>query len=444
MAETTTVTIADIAAFKLKALAWANQFPVVCLLDSNNYPHTNYRPAEWLMAVDAADYVSDSAPNNLSLSPVTNGSNSFEKLQHFLANAGSYIFGFLGYDLKNEIEDLQSNNYDGLQFPNFYFFKPRYILEITGSKLTVNRNYPETFELIEAIEKLEVPSLKPEVERQKTKLKARTAKGTYLQNIESIRQQIVAGDFYEMNYCNEFYAEQTELNPVDVFAQLNAKAQAPFSCYFKLNDKYLLCGSPERFLKKEGDKLISQPIKGTIRKGQTESENELLKSQLRSDEKERAENIMIVDLVRNDLAKSSTPGSVKVEELCEIYGFASVNQMISTVTSQLDNTGAVNAIKNAFPMGSMTGAPKIEVMKNIERYEDFKRGLYSGSVGYFTPNGDFDFNVVIRSILYNATQKYLSIRVGGAITYDSIAENEWNEILLKAKGMMDVLQAEIE
>ncbi|HLP51743.1 MAG TPA: anthranilate synthase component I family protein [Chitinophagales bacterium] len=441
MAETTTVTIADIAAFKLKALAWANQFPVACLLDSNNYPHNNYKPAEWLLAVDAADYVSDSAANNLSLNPVATGINSFQKLQHFQANAGSSIFGFLGYDLKNEIEDLQSNNYDGLQFPNFYFFKPRYILEITGSKLTVNRNYPETFELIEQIQ-----NTKNEIRNTKlsTPLKARTAKGTYLENIESIRQQIVAGDFYEMNYCNEFYAEQIAINPVDVFTQLNSKAQAPFSCYFKLNDKYLLCASPERFLKKEGTKLISQPIKGTIRKGETEEENELLKSQLRSDEKERAENIMIVDLVRNDLAKSSAPGSVRVEELCEIYEFASVNQMISTVTSQLENTGAVEAIKNAFPMGSMTGAPKIEVMKNIERYEDFKRGLYSGSVGYFTPNGDFDFNVVIRSILYNATQSYLSIRVGGAITYDSIADNEWNEILLKAQSMMQVLEADLE
>ena len=247
--------------------------------------------------------------------------------------------------------------------------------------MTVNRNYPETFELIERIRQETID------DRQKTiqqPLKARTSKETYLKNIEKIRAQIEAGDFYEMNYCNEFFAtdpptgrQVSQINPVETFLKLNEKGKAPFSCFFKLDDKFLLCASPERFLKKEGNKLISQPIKGTIRRGNSEQENDLLKTQLQNDLKERAENIMIVDLVRNDLARSSKAGSVMVEELCEVYEFNSVNQMISTVVSEINTcatvqnrgTGIIEAIKNAFPMGSMTGAPKIEVMKNIEQYE---------------------------------------------------------------------------
>ncbi len=426
MAESTTVSIPDIALFKAQSLAWANQFRVVCLLDSNNYPHKNSKSKEWVLAIDAMEEI------------VCND-NAFDALKEFQANSRTTIFGFLSYDLKNELENLESKNQDGLKFPELFFFKPRYVLEINEGKLTVNRNYPETFELIEAIRRQTID----DIQRQNAKtLKARTSKEIYLQNIEKIRAQIEAGDFYEMNYCNEFYTELAELNSVETFLKFNEKGKAPFSCFFKLDDKFLLCASPERFFKKEGTKLISQPIKGTLRKGNTEPENELLKTQLQNDLKERAENIMIVDLVRNDLARSSKAGSVNVEELCEVYEFNSVNQMISTVVSEVSING-IAAIKNAFPMGSMTGAPKIEVMKNIEQYEDFKRGLYSGSVGYITADGDFDFNVVIRSILYNSTEKYVSVRVGGAITYDSIAENEWNEILLKAESMMEVLGAEI-
>ncbi|MBP6731760.1 MAG: anthranilate synthase component I family protein [Chitinophagales bacterium] len=438
MAESTTITLTHVEEFKQKALAWANYFRVVCLLDSNNYPHTKYNSHDWVLAVDAVD-------------EITCHQNSFEQLKAFNAKVQQTIFGFLSYDLKNEVEHLESSNTDGLQFPQLYFFSPRYVLQITGNKLTVNRNYPETFELFELIS-----NLKPKQETiAPVKLTARTAKADYLANIEKIKQQIEAGDFYEMNYCNEFYATGASLNPLETFVKLNNNAKAPFSTFFKLDDKFLLCASPERFLKLEDNKLISQPIKGTIKKGATTEENELLKTQLQNDIKERAENIMIVDLVRNDLAHSAKAGTVVVEELCSIYEFNAVNQMISTVVAEIEDNadGAradarasfVDAIKNAFPMGSMTGAPKVEVMKNIEAYEDFKRGLYSGSVGYITAgtsgrSRQFDFNVVIRSIFYNATEKYVSVRVGGAITYDSIAENEWNEILLKAKGMMEVLE----
>ncbi len=428
MAESTTVSLPDIELFKQQALQWANRFHVVCLLDSNQYPHKTSRSKEWMLAIDAVD-------------EITSSEDSFQQLKAFHEQAGSTIFGFLSYDLKNQTEQLESKNRDDLKFPELFFFKPRYIFEITENKLTVNRNYPETFELIEVIRR---ETLDFKQKTLATTLRTRTSKEVYLKNIEEIRVQIEAGDFYELNYCNEFYAEGAAIQPVQTFLELNEKAKAPFSSFFKLDDKYLLCASPERFMKKEASKLISQPIKGTIGKGETEEQNQVLKAQLQNDLKEQAENVMIVDLVRNDLARSSKAGTVKVEELFGVYEFNTVNQMISTVSAEMEEgLHFTNALRNAFPMGSMTGSPKVEVMKNIERYEDFKRGLYSGSVGYITAQGDFDFNVVIRSIFYNATQKYLSVRVGGAITYDSIAEKEWDEILLKAKSMMDVLQMAI-
>jgi para-aminobenzoate synthetase component 1 len=429
MLESTTVTIVEIAAFKKKALQWANYFNTVCLLDSNNYPHTNYKSKDWILAVDAMD-------------ELVCGENAFENLKAFQANAHGTIFGFLTYDLKNQVEKLASNHISHLGFPELYFFKPRYIIEITGNKVTINRNYPETFELIELIQKIEIKNSQPE--GPKLKLQSRTAKEKYLQNVALIKTQIEEGDFYELNYCTEFFAENATINPVETFTRLNENAQAPFSVFFKHGQQFLMCASPERFLKKEGTKLISQPIKGTIKKGVTKDEDDKLKAQLHNDLKERAENVMIVDLVRNDLAKSSVAGSVKVEELLGVHGFNTVNQMISTVSAELSaETHFVDAIKNAFPMGSMTGAPKIEVMKNIEHYEDVKRGLYSGTVGYITAGGDFDFNVVIRSIFYNGLTNYVSIQAGGAITYDSMPQKEYNEILLKAKGMMQALGAEL-
>ncbi|MFY7988966.1 MAG: chorismate-binding protein, partial [Flavobacterium sp.] len=194
------------------------------------------------------------------------------------------------------------------------------------------------------------------------------------------------------------------------------------------------------YLRKEGLKVISQPIKGTARRSLDVKQDEQLKSDLAQNEKERSENIMIVDLVRNDLSHTATKGSVQVEELCQIYTFKQVHQMISTIVSEVENTTSpIEILRTTFPMGSMTGAPKISAMQIIEALEETKRGLYSGTVGYFTPTGDFDFNVVIRSILYNSQNKYLSFSVGSAVTAQAIPEMEYEECLLKAKAMFEVL-----
>lgn len=425
MADKTTFKIPDPALFKRKALQWACQFNVCCLLDSNDYASDRYSSYEWLLAIDAPQYIDATE-------------NCFELLENFLEGRQEMTFGFLSYELKDEIESLSSSHSDNIGFPRLYFFQPRYLIEIRQGYAIINRNYPEAFDLFERI--LQMPDL--EIASGQLRLKARTTKESYLDHVIKIKSQIIEGDFYELNYCCEFFNDSAVIHPLSVFDKLNRNARAPFSSFFKLQDKYLLCASPERFLKKTGAKLISQPIKGTHRKSTDPIENERLRTLLLNSVKDRAENVMITDLVRNDLAKNALPGSVKVEELFALYEFNTVHQLISTVTAECrEGLSGVDAICGAFPMGSMTGAPKVEVMKNIEIYEDQRRGLYSGALGYFTPEGNFDLNVVIRSIFYQAGRKYLSVMAGGAITCDSVPLEEYDEILLKAGALFEALNA---
>ena len=278
------------------------------------------------------------------------------------------------------------------------------------------------------------------VEDSPMKIQQRIPKENYLQRVSKILEHIHQGDIYEANFCMEFFAENATIDPIEKFIKLNEISQPPFAVFFKNSNHFLLSATPERYLRKEGELIISQPIKGTAKRFLDVVEDEKSKIQLALDPKERAENIMITDLVRNDLSRTAQKGSVAIQELCEIYSFLQVHQMISTVTSKLDaQYSVVDALKTTFPMGSMTGAPKISAMKIIEELEETKRGLYSGAVGYFAPNGDFDFNVVIRSILYNQEKKYVSFSVGSAITSQSIPEKEYEECLLKAKAMREVL-----
>jgi para-aminobenzoate synthetase component 1 len=271
-------------------------------------------------------------------------------------------------------------------------------------------------------------------------IQQRISKESYIAKIGKMLEHIQRGDIYEANFCMEFYAEKALINPLEVYQKLNTISEAPFSVYLKNENQFLLSASPERYLKKVDSKVISQPIKGTSKRFSESDLDDKSKNDLESNEKERSENIMIVDLVRNDLSRTASKGSVEVEELCGIYSFQQVHQMISTITSQVENTiSPVEIVRTTFPMGSMTGAPKISAMNIIENLEETKRGLYSGAVGYFTPNGDFDFNVVIRSILYNSQNQYVSYSVGSAITSLSEPEKEYEECLLKAKAMFAVL-----
>jgi para-aminobenzoate synthetase component 1 len=413
--------------FKKLVLTWAQQFREVVFLDSNDYPQ-QYSSYDCILAVDAFTSVK------------TDYHNAFEDLKQYQQITNDWLFGYLSYDLKNDVEVLHSNNFDGLKFPDLFFFQPKKILVLKGSQLEIQYLTLCDDEIEEDFLKI-LETKHPKFDTQyPINIEQRISKDIYLKKVSKILEHIHRGDIYEANFCLEFFIENANINALEKFLKLNEISKSPLSVYFKNNKQFLLSASPERYLKKEGELLISQPIKGTAKRFLDPIEDEKSKKQLASDPKERAENIMVSDLVRNDLSRTAQKGSVKVEELCSIYSFKQVHQMISTITSNLDSQYTeIDAIKTTFPMGSMTGTPKVSVMKIIEELEETKRGLYSGAVGYFTPNGDFDFNVVIRSILYNQENKYVSFSVGSAITSQSVPEKEYEECLLKAKAMHEVL-----
>lgn len=372
---------------------------------------------------------------------VVKGQSTFNSLKQFQTKHNDWLFGYLPYDLKNEIEpQLASSNPNFIEFDETHFFVPKLVLELKGNIAQIHYLAQADVEELKGV--LTSSQAQPTI-KTNINLKQKVDKSTYIDHIEEVKNHIQLGNIYEMNYCHEFYGSNVELSPVNVYGKLNELTKAPFSTFYKNKEQYILSGSPERFLKKEGDKIISQPIKGTAKRGKTSKEDELIKHTLANDPKERAENIMIVDLVRNDLSKTAAKGSVNVEELCRVYSFNTVHQMISTVTSELkaDKTG-IDVLATTFPMGSMTGAPKIAAMQIIEKLEQSKRGVYSGAIGYFTPTGDFDFNVVIRSILYNKQSKKCSFMVGGAITLKSNPEKEYEETLLKAEALIKALSNE--
>ena len=413
--------------FKCQLLLWSQQFREIIFLDSNDYPQ-KYSSFDSALAVDAFTAIK------------TDYLNAFDDLKQYQQQTKDWLFGYLSYELKNDTEKLHSNNFDGLHFPDLFFFQPKKLFFLNGNKLEMHYLYLCDDEIESDFEEIQNP--RPAIRNpQHASIKQRISKESYLSKVRSMLEHIHRGDIYEANFCMEFYAENATIDPSDIYQKLNSISKPPFATFFKNNQHYLLCASPERYLRKEGNKIISQPIKGTAKRFVDTILDENSKKELEQNPKERSENIMIVDLVRNDLSHTATKGSVEVEELCGVYTFKQVHQMISTVISNVESTTSpIDILQTTFPMGSMTGAPKITAMKIIEELEETKRGLYSGAVGYFTPTHDFDFNVVIRSILYNATEKYVSFSVGSAITAQSIAELEYEECLLKAKAMFEVLQ----
>lgn len=426
--------VPDTDLIKQQLLAWAQQHREVVFFDSNNY-HRQYAEYDAVLAVDAFTSI------------ITDYHNAFEDLAAYRQSTADWIFGYLSYDLKNDTEALTSANFDGLGFADLFFFQPKKLFLLKGDVLELRYLAMCDDEMERDLE--EIRSQKLEIRRelpttdnqQPTTISQRISKTDYLEKAGQMLNHIFRGDIYEANLCMEFYAENTVINPLQAYNKLNAISEPPFAVFLKNYKHYLLSASPERYLKKEGGKVISQPIKGTARRSADAAEDDAIKTALAANEKERAENIMIVDLVRNDLSHTAEKGSVKVEELCGAYTFKQVHHMISTVVAEVGpETLPEQVLKTTFPMGSMTGAPKISAMQIIEKLEETKRGLYSGAVGYFTPQGDFDFNVVIRSILYNEKDNYVSFSVGSAITAEAKPEAEYEECLLKAGAMRSVLE----
>ena len=383
-----------------------------------------------------ADYVEyDLIAGIDSIVDLSTSDNSFLKLKNFHEENLDWMFGYLSYDLKNELENLSSSNKDNIEANNLNFFIPRYVLLLKGHKLEVL-----TYENRQKVDILFKNMKKPIRNRYNIILEARENKADYLKKIAKIKKHIQRGDIYEMNYCMEYFCHNVDVSPEILFFDLNREARTPFSVFFHMNDHYIISASPERFLKRKNEKLLSQPIKGTIKRGNNDTEDKALINELLASKKDISENIMITDLVRNDFSKIACKSSVNVEELCKVYKFNHIHQMISTISAKVDqNKNFTEILKSAFPMGSMTGAPKIRAMELIDHYEEFNRGIYSGAAGYISPSGNFDFNVIIRTIIYNIQKKYISVSVGGAITANSEPEKEYEECLLKLKPILEVL-----
>jgi para-aminobenzoate synthetase component 1 len=413
----------DLRAVKDKMLSWASRFSISLFLDSNGYAD-KYGRYECLLGAGAVHHVLD------------DDAKAFAAIQQVYDERKDWLFGHLCYDLKNVLEPhLASRHKARHHWPLMGFFVPEVVCFIArnSSVLRVEALHGDAAAIAEEIlqDAFVVPGVLP-----KLSFTSRFSKEEYVQRITALKEHIRNGDCYEINFCNEAYAEGTLIKPRDVFRTLNEASPAPFTAFYQNDGKYMMCASPERFITKHGCTVRSQPIKGTARRSADAAEDEQLKEGLRNNEKEQAENVMIVDLVRNDLSRSCELGSIEVDELFGIYSFPRVHQMISTVSGKLrTEVPFTDAIRYAFPMGSMTGAPKHKVMQMIEEYEAARRELFSGSVGYIAPDGDFDFNVVIRSLFYNADTEYLSYQTGGAITWDSVPESEWEEMRLKAAAM---------
>ena len=364
---------------------------------------------------------------------------ALESLQNFIDEQQDWCFGHLGYDLKQETEQVINTKKNRVQFPDLFFFVPQVVIRLDEAALHIGSLHPDHEKIFHVIlssnENYHANNAAP------IKFLDTIDKSDYITQIERIKAHISRGDCYEVNYCIEFFAGTSTINPLQVYEQLVQISPNPFSAYYRINDLFLLCASPERYLAKRGDQLFSQPIKGTVKRDQhNTAADDLLKNSLLNSTKERSENVMVVDLVRNDLSRVCKAASVKVDELFGVYTFPHLHHMISTVSGRLrEGISFTDIIRASFPMGSMTGAPKKRVLELIDAYEPTARGIFSGALGYISPEGDFDFNVVIRSIVYNQSTQCLSYHVGSGITGYAEAEKEYAECLLKAEAIAGVL-----
>lgn len=419
---THTFRVSDVKLIKQKVLSWLQQFGTFCFLDSNQYAPNEY------------DFL---AGAGMVRSLETSAAAALQQLQLFINEKKSWLFGHIGYELAMQDVERKSKT-DHLQFPDIYFFEPEIIIQLQKNGLQITAAHPQKIFHEINTQPAYSPSLQPPVAIQ-----SRMSRAEYINVVHLLQQHIRRGDCYEINFCQEFFAENVTLNLLDVFTKLNDISPNPFAALYRFNNKWLACASPERFLKKTGSRILSQPIKGTLRRAKFDAEGlKKEQHQLLHSQKDRAENVMIVDLVRNDLSRICTEGSVQVDELFGIYSFPQVHQMISTISGELDdNIDFKDIIQATFPMGSMTGAPKLRVMQLIEQYEKNRRGIFSGALGYINANGDFDFNVVIRSLMYNAATRYLSFQAGSGITTYSDAQKEWEECIVKTQAITRALNS---
>ncbi len=406
--------------FEINNTEWLRDYEQFCWLDSGSFP------GKHLIGLGNRSEFRGKGIQDL------------DQLQTWLDKESEFAFGYFNYKLKDQLEDLKSKNECLIEFPDLYFFTPEILIKGDGKHWELFSD--SVFDPHVLIAKMEgqpepLPGLDIHLESQITK-------SEYLDSLNGIQEHIQLGDIYEMNFCQAFYAKSKAIDPFHTYSRIRNKLGGPMSSFARFGDKFILSSSPERYLQKIGSKVISEPIKGTLKRSEDPQVDFRLREALRTSEKDRAENVMIVDLVRNDLSHIARKASVKVEELCEIYSFPKVHQMISRVSCEFDDSfELVDIIRHSFPMGSMTGAPKIRAMELIEEYESFNRQLYSGSIGYFDPEGNFDFSVLIRTLFIDQKKDLCLIPAGGAITILSDPEQEYEECLLKVEGIRDLLRS---
>jgi para-aminobenzoate synthetase component I len=417
----------DLYKIKQQVLNWSARFNTCCYLDNQQYPSGEHS-YECLVAVGERTRLQAEAGN------------AFKELKKFSLLNNEWLFGHFSFDLKSETEGSPSLLPDYIRFPDIFFFVPEFIVIILPREIQIGIFGNHHEEILHEIEN--VSSVRKKNISGESVIQSRVSKDQYIEIIHKIREHILRGDCYELNFCQEFFVESADPDPLTLFRDLNRVSPSPFSAFYSVDEKFLICASPERFLKRESDNILSQPIKGTsARDTRNKQHDESLKAELAASEKDRAENVMVVDLVRNDLSKICETDSVRVAELFGIYSFAQVHQMISTIIGKpKKDLHWSEMVAGTFPMGSMTGAPKKRVLELIEQYEKTKRGLFSGALGYVKPNQDFDFNVVIRSLLYNKRGSYLSYFAGSGITVNSDPEKEYEECLLKVAAFEGIIK----
>ena len=402
-------------------LHWASRFSIFCFLDNKNY-NSKHSTVECMLAVGAHRSIT------------LHGVNAFSDLQSFYDDEPGWLFGHFGFELTDEIQNTQHSS-----FAPGYFFEPEILIRILKDHISIEMNgvNKTTSDIFNEIENIITVT---HTRTSEVNIESRLSKGEYIDIIRKIKAHIGRGDCYELNFCQEFFSKEASIEPLTVFSKLQEISPNPFSAFYRVNENYCMCASPERFIQKRGQEIISQPIKGTVKRSSDPDMDAANRAVLSSSAKERSENVMIVDLVRNDLSKVCEEGSVVVDEMFGIYAFPQVYQMISTIKGRLaPNVDFTNVIEATFPMGSMTGAPKKKVLELIKRYERGNRGLFSGAIGYIDPTCNFDFNVVIRSIFYNDTSKYLSYWAGGGITFYSDPEAEYEECMAKVEAIKKAL-----
>lgn len=422
--------VIDVPKIKNQLIQWGNQFEHVVWLDSNAYPDSD-KTYEAILAVDASKVFQSDSPDALN------------ELKEYRKANKDWLFGYLSFNAGATTNPQQNTDREEnlLEFPKLSFFHPRKIFFIKEDSIEIHYASDKESEIEadwKAINDVKVQDYlqnKPNLQ-----VASRLSKPEYLDKIQEIQAYIEQERITEINFCQEFYAHAKLENPLAVYQHLNEISKTPFASYVRMEEKHVLCASPERYLSNTDGRIKSQPIKGTAKRKEKTLEDRKIRLSLETDEKEVTENVIITEMIVDELYEVAEEGSVQITELCKAYSFKQVHQLISTIVCQLKpELDGVDAIKATYPMGSMTGIPKNNTLEIIDAIENFDRGLYSGGIGYFAPNDDFDFNVVIRSILYNAKNEYVSFAAGGAITALSNPENEYEEVKLKVKAMEQVL-----